>query len=301
MKIPSRTLIVTCAITTLAGAASASNPVKGTLPEPAAPPIPYSGPSLASERPTGASSLLSAYRHATAWENASLVDPALYAEVADAEPPVEQPPVAQPGSAPPAEGSAEPSVQDVLTPRARTYLRFSGGLVTTETSDGPEEEIDFDEGFFVGAALGRRLGDADERLGVTAEIEGFWSDQDTDEDGTLEAVRDVTVLGALLNGIVDYRLSDVWTVYGGAGIGAAMLDVGTESDALNDFDDEDGPFLTWQLRAGVQWQLSERVALNAGYRFLNIDDAEIDDDIGDADFDLETQQHVIDVGLSLGL
>ena len=85
------------------------------------------------------------------------------------------------------------------------------------------------------------------------------------------------------------------------GIGAAMLDVGTESDALNDFDDEDGPFLTWQLRAGVQWQLSERVALNAGYRFLNIDDAEIDDDIGDADFDLETQQHVIDVGLSLGL
>jgi hypothetical protein len=38
-----------------------------------------------------------------------------------------------------------------------------------------------------------------------------------------------------------------------------------------------------------------------GYRFLNIDDAEIDDGLGDSSFDLETEQHVLEVGLIIGI
>jgi opacity protein-like surface antigen len=51
----------------------------------------------------------------------------------------------------------------------------------------------------------------------------------------------------------------------------------------------------------VAWHLSENTTFSVGYRFLNIDDAEIDDDLGDASFDLETQQHVLEVGLTFGI
>jgi hypothetical protein len=33
---------------------------------------------------------------------------------------------------------------------------------------------------------------------------------------------------------------------------------------------------------------------------MNVDDVEIDDDTGNEDFDLETQQHVIELGLTFG-
>lgn len=182
-----------------------------------------------------------------------------------------------------------------------TFLRINGGLVTSENSDGPDEEIDFDEGFLVAVAIGQRMSSGDQPLNFDLEIEGLWTDQDANTDGPIEAVRDISVLGALLNGTVDFRLADRFSIYGGAGIGAAWLDIGTESDGLNSFDDEDGPFLAWQAKAGIMWRVSTNTAVLLGYRFLNIDDAEIDDDLGGASFDLETQQHVLELGLRFGI
>ena len=162
------------------------------------------------------------------------------------------------------------------------YLQTGFGLVTTENSGGPGEEIDFDEGFAVPFAFGRRfVSESNERLGFDLELEGVFTDQDTDDpDGPISALRDVTVLGLLVNGAADFSLSRSFSIYGGAGLGAAMLDVGTQSDSINDFNDEDGPFLAWQVKAGVRWWANESVSWSLGYRLLNIDDAEIDDDIG---------------------
>lgn len=182
-----------------------------------------------------------------------------------------------------------------------TYIRFSGGLVTTESSHGPDEDIDFNEGYLLAFAFGQRMSSSDSPLNFDLELEGVWNDQDADDDGPIQAIEDLSVLGVFINGTLYFKLGDRLSLYGGAGVGAAWLDVGTTTDALNDFDDEDGPFLAWQARAGVQWAFSSGTALNIGYRFMNIDDAEIDDDIGAASFDLETQQHVAEIGLRFGL
>jgi opacity protein-like surface antigen len=179
-----------------------------------------------------------------------------------------------------------------------TYLRATGGLTTTEDSDGPNRDIDFEDGYLVSLGLGQRFGESDTGLGFALELDAVWTDQDTD---TNPAIRDVTVIAGLINGLLDFRINDQFTLYGGAGIGPAWMDVGTESDAFNDFDDEDGPFLAWQAKAGVGWNLSSSTILHLGYRFLNIDDNEIDDDIGNAEFDLETQQHVLEAGLMFGI
>jgi opacity protein-like surface antigen len=179
------------------------------------------------------------------------------------------------------------------------YIQFGFGTTTTSDSDGPDEDVDFDEGYAVPLAFGRRT-HAEDGNGVALdwELEALWTDQDTDDpDGPIQAVVDVTVLGALINAIGVFALSDALSLYAGGGAGAAFMDIGTESDALNDFDDEDGPFLTWQAKAGLRWYSSPRTSWSLGYRFVNIDDVEIDDDVGDASFDLETEQHVLELGV----
>ncbi len=175
------------------------------------------------------------------------------------------------------------------------YLRLTGGLVTTKRSDGPDnDDIEFDEGYLISLGFGHRFGANTTGFGFAVELDGVWTDQDADDS---EAVRDLSVAGALVNGIVDYRLADQFTIYGAGGIGAAWLEAGTRSDG--DFDDEDGPFLAWQLKAGVAWSFTDDLALHFGYRFLNIDDAEFDSSVNSS-FDLETRQHVLELGLIFG-
>ncbi len=182
------------------------------------------------------------------------------------------------------------------------YLQFNGGLTTTTDSDGPGEEINFDEGFALSGAIGSRFGANDgNATAFDLEFEVIYTDQDADDEGVLESVTDVTVFGGLVNGVFDFALGQSASLYAGGGIGASMLEIGTESDALNDFEEEDGAFLTWQLKGGVRYWASQHVALNLGYRFLNVDDAEIDDDLGSAEFDLQTEQHIVELGVRFQL
>jgi len=180
------------------------------------------------------------------------------------------------------------------------YLRIGGGLVTTTSSSGPDEDIDFDEGVLASVAFGQRM-NRGAGANFSLELEGVWSDQDADDQGPIVAVQDVTVGAVFLNGVFDIPLGERASAYLGAGIGAAWVDVGTTSDAVNDFDSDEGPYLSWQARAGLEWRFASSTALYVGYLFMNIDDVDISDDLGAASFDLETQQHVIEAGLTLGI
>src|SRR6187402_3066690 len=92
----------------------------------------------------------------------------------------------------------DPPADDVDKNEKRTYLRVTGGIVTTENSSGPEEDIEFDEGFLLSLGIGHRFGARDTGLGFALELDGIWTDQDADSEGVLQAVRDVTVAGALV-------------------------------------------------------------------------------------------------------
>jgi len=196
------------------------------------------------------------------------------------------------------------SLQDEFdtTVQSDWYLQVGFQTVTTRSSDGPDEEIDFDEGFAASLLLGRRFQwSEDGRLGFSGELEGIYSDQESETDEFFAAVRDVTGLSVLVNGVADYALTDRFALYGGGGLGLSLLDVGSENDDLDAFDDEDGPFLSWQAKAGLLFQATDSLVIDVGYRFLNIDDAEIDDSNGNADFDLQTRQHMLGLGLRFDL
>lgn len=180
------------------------------------------------------------------------------------------------------------------------YARFNVGWTTTENSDGPDEEVDFDEGFLLAAAVGHSFGRGQSATDFGLEFEGIWTDQEADTNGPAQPVRDTNVGALMLNGTIDFRIAEKFSIYGAAGLGGAWVDVGTESDTLSDFDEEDGPFLAWQAKAGIAWHFGARTALQIGYRFFNVDDVELDDDANDASFELETQQHVLEAGIVFG-
>lgn len=205
-------------------------------------------------------------------------------------------PTAVPNSADPQSSSATQRSYD--SPRFvdenAWYLRLDGGLVTTANSDGPGEEIDFDEGFLVALALGHHFGAQEGSVGFDLEVEGVWTDQDT--SGDVSSVRDYNSISALVNALIEFRIAERFFFYGGAGLGAAFVDVGTNSSALGDFNADDGPFLTWQAKAGFLYRFAEHWDANLGYRFVNINNIEIMDSVGTSNFDLETEQHVLELG-----
>lgn len=180
------------------------------------------------------------------------------------------------------------------------FLELGGGFVTTTDSDGPGEEVDFDEGLGVFLGVGKRFAGQPDAFGFDLMLEGIYTDQDASQSGSLQAVNDVTVAGVLVSGLGDFALTERFSVFGGAGLGVSWLDVGTTSDAFNDFDSDEGALLTWQARLGGRLRFSPDTSAFLGYRFLNIDDAEIDDDLGGASFDLATEQHILEIGFRFG-
>jgi opacity protein-like surface antigen len=192
---------------------------------------------------------------------------------------------------------SSPAVQDVDA--SPWYWSLGGSFVTTSSSDGPGEEIDFDEGWGAQVAFGRRYyGDPENALMFDVEVEGLYTDQEPDRDGPLN---DLNTAAIMLNGLGAVAVGERTEVFFGGGVGLGWLDVGTESDSLTSFDDEDGPFFSWQVRAGLRFDVAETTQLEVGYRFLNIDDAEVDDGIGDSDFELSTEQHSLGISVRFGV
>jgi opacity protein-like surface antigen len=181
------------------------------------------------------------------------------------------------------------------------YWSVGASFVTTRSAEGPGEEIDFDEGWGLQLALGHRyFGATDDGMMLDVELEGLYSDQESKSSGAPRPIDDLNTAAVMLNGLVALHIADETEFFLGAGIGLGWLDIGTRSDSLSSFDDEDGPFFAWQVKAGVRFALGSATDLEVGYRFLDIDDAEIDDGIGDLDFELATQQHSVGVTVRFG-
>jgi opacity protein-like surface antigen len=181
------------------------------------------------------------------------------------------------------------------------YLRLNGGLITTRTADGPSEDIEFKDGYLVAAAIGQRMSSGDQPLNFDLELEGVYTNQDSKDNGAIDPVGAVKTLGGFLNGELDFRVADRLSLYAAGGVGADWLDVDTHTSSAHNFHSDGGPHFAWQAKAGVMWHLTSATALTLGYRFMNIADDEVKDGLGGSSFSLQTEQHVIEVGLSFGL
>jgi opacity protein-like surface antigen len=190
----------------------------------------------------------------------------------------------------------EPVLQE--TQASSTYLRLEVGAVRTTDFDDNGHDVEFDTGTLFGVAIGQRVNSWANKIAFDLELEGVWDTQNVNDNATFSALDRVNVGALFLNGVFDFPIAERMSLYAGAGIGAAWVD----PDTQNNFDADDGPFLAWQARAGLQWHFSGGTALDIGYRFMNIDDVELDQNgaVGSS-FDLETTQQALELGLTFGI
>jgi opacity protein-like surface antigen len=159
-------------------------------------------------------------------------------------------------------------------PVAAHYLTLWAGTAAHHDTeiDVNNSRITFDTGLAGGAAVGYDFGAA--RL----EVEGSYRHNNADEgDADLE----VTTLMA--NVYADFETDGSATPYLGVGVGVADVDL----------EDEDDQVLAGQVAAGMLFAVTEKVAIDLGYRYMVADAPDI---VGN---DKELQQHTALIGVQI--
>ncbi len=192
-----------------------------------------------------------------------------------------------------AEAPAEPQAEQ--TPKAGGYFALSGyflGLTGTElrdiTAGGIERDLEADDGWGAGLAIGYRSG-----RGFRLEGEAVYRNNDVEVMGAvfpqLEIGADVYSVGLMANAYFEPELRFPINPYIGAGLGGA--NVALDADDL-DIDNDDWVF-AYQAMAGAVLKL-RTVDLFAGYRYFATDDPAFQGT------EIEYRTHNLEVGLRIG-
>lgn len=163
---------------------------------------------------------------------------------------------------------------------------------------------DYDVGINFSGAIGREFSFAG--YGARAELELGYLTNGIDTHtvaglggfGGGAAFGDTSALYGLANGYIDF---DNWggpiTPYVSAGIGLASVDfdghgVTPTGVVMND----SAVGFAWQIGAGVSYELSDRVDLELGYRFFNVENAGLTS-VGGVNSDVDLRSHQVNAGL----
>jgi len=160
-------------------------------------------------------------------------------------------------------------------PKRRSYVEMQAGYsyVPHQTlANGPTQsrvESTIDDGFHVGFAIGRRLGDQ-------FRLEGAVSYRNADVDvagvvATAPADGKQTLIAGMLNGYVDFDFGIPVIPYAGFGVGFGefKIDLSQETSGALEIDDGDIVFI-YNAMAGITIELTRTSELNFGYRYIAI-------------------------------
>lgn len=79
----------------------------------------------------------------------------------------------------------------------------------------------------------------------------------------------------MLNAYRDFRISDKISLYGSAGLGLAHLkSAGWQGNESRQYESQKQTNLAWSLGAGVTYDVTDRLALDLGYRYIDMGDTE---------------------------
>lgn len=182
------------------------------------------------------------------------------------------------------------------------YVSVFGGASFANmhgTYNGSQYDVRLKDGFSIGAAVGRHIGN-----GFRAESELSYVQNANkayrSDDGSLNPDMNGETAALFMFGNLwkDIRLSDTVQPYVGAGLGTGLL-IAEESDDHNWDDSSIG--LAAQLGGGVRIALSDRIALDAGYRLRAVIDAtfhSVDDNENGV---FSSYSHSAQLGLSYAL
>lgn len=152
-------------------------------------------------------------------------------------------------------------------------LEDAGTDFNFQGSDYDVGDVSFDGGYNLNAAVGNSFAN-----GMAIELEFSYNKADADKlEGREFSVKglpvrshdedlrnsDVSIKTLMVNGLYNYKNSSAFTPYAGAGIGFGWINVDGKT---TDFSETNFAF---QILAGVEYALTDNLALSTGYRYLN--------------------------------
>jgi opacity protein-like surface antigen len=165
------------------------------------------------------------------------------------------------------------------------YNFVSDSDMNADLTDGDVASVSFDSGYAFRGAVGARIGQ-----NFRLEIEGFYSENDMDDVNlmnivSVDASKEASTTGVLLNGYFDLNLGGPFVPYASAGLGYANAEFGKLEDDV----------FAYTFGAGIAYEFNKNVALDFGYRYLATED--IDDKSGLVGFSVgyESQQLLLGV------
>jgi len=160
-------------------------------------------------------------------------------------------------------------------PKRRSYVEMQAGYsyVPNQTlAGGPNQsriEPNEDDGFNLGFAIGRRIGDQ-------FRIEGAvnYHHADIDDAGVIAVAPTdgkMTLIAGMLNGYIDFDLDSRVIPYAGFGVGFGEFKIDISQKTPGDLEIDDGDIVfIYNAMAGVTIELTRVAELNFGYRYVAI-------------------------------
>jgi opacity protein-like surface antigen len=192
------------------------------------------------------------------------------------------------------------------------YVSVFGGASLGENvhtvfnpAPGYIQDTKMDVGYLVGAAVGLRWNDF-----LRSEIEVAYGSNSANH---LEsAAYGVPYPNTPATGTIGaaYLLGNIWadwknnsplTPYAGGGVGVAFVkNSGVDFSGIYGFADSNQTRLAWQLGAGIKYDISDSMALDIGYRYLNVNNLYfVNTNLGaGGDFNGNMHTHIVRAGLT---
>ncbi len=164
------------------------------------------------------------------------------------------------------------------------YVRADAGwsIGASETEDAAV----FDIGY--GGRLNQYF-----RADVTAEVRP-WGKQQFKVGGVKVAKPDMYSLDAMLNIYAEYPVWRMFSVYATGGVGYAY----NKTDGYRgQFKGEGKHNFAWNVGGGIQYALTDCVALDLGYRYVDLGDAHIKDRINGGKLKQDVKYNDIKIGM----
>ncbi|UHQ53816.1 MULTISPECIES: outer membrane protein [Microbulbifer] len=106
---------------------------------------------------------------------------------------------------------------------------------------------------------------------------------------------DVSTDFVFFNAYYDFDTGTQWQPYLGAGLGNAWVDVDYKPSDVRIVDDDDSVF-AWQLMGGINYLCTDELTYFGGLRWRETDDAEVRSRLLPADFDIDTESLIVEIG-----
>jgi opacity protein-like surface antigen len=168
---------------------------------------------------------------------------------------------------------AAQAADPVIEPSDNWYVSVFGGLSFARehlSISDSHYDIHLKDGFSLGAAIGRQLGNGFRTDSELSYVQHKNKSFRFDDGASIPLSGRASAVFLLQNLWKDFQLSDSFQPYIGGGVGTAWLESdGNDGDQL--WDDSSLGFAL-QFGAGARYALTDRIALDAGYRLKSVID-----------------------------